>query len=175
MIRQASVIRRHRAFSLIEVIIYIALSAAIITTLLRVTLTVLQAQEGMQASGTVRESIDAAMTHIVTSLSSAEDVDFAHTVFGSNAGKLALTMSGAGLQPTVFSLSGASIRERRGSITALLTGSGIVVDTLLFRNFTPPGSQTVIGVQIHATSTHRNSQGRPMEDQTLTTSVTLRQ
>lgn len=164
-----------RGFSLIEVILYVALSAIILTTLLRVALTVLDVESRTRASGAVQHSLDMALTHIVVALRDAHEIDVAHSAFDVDRGAIELVMSGSDVNPTRFELNGSEIFVRHGAGSpSTLTSSGVVIDQLLFRDLTPAGSRSVVQVQIHGHGTSLNPSGRFEDERTLRTSVTLR-
>lgn len=176
MTRRSSLVGGRGGFSLIEMILYVGISVAVMVTLLRVSLAVLDMQNRAQAGEDVLRSVDIAINRLEATLRDAKGVNTVQSQFGSNNGVLSLTMSGASINPTIFSLSKGAITIKEGaSSTQSLTSSGVLVDQLLFQNLTPPSAHAVVRATVHAKDLETDTAGKSAGDTTIVTAVTLRQ
>lgn len=163
-------------FTLIELIIYIALTAIVVVVLLRVMLTVMGTREKMETVSTVHQELRFSMDRITQSARNAVSVETGASVFGSSSGSLSLAMGDASVSPTVFSLSGGRIYMRAATGAALpLTSTNMIVDQLQFTNLTASGSSGTVKIQMHAVSAARTVAKESADEMTLETSVSLRQ
>jgi hypothetical protein len=175
MTHQSSVGGR-RGFSLVEMLLYIGISVAVIVTLLRVALAVLDMQGRANAEEDVMRSVDIAVHRLEATLRDARSINIAQSRFGDADGVLSLSMSGSSVDPTVFSLSKGAMMVREGTSSALsLTSSGVLVDQLFFQNLTPPSGLAVVRATIHARDVAADTEDAFVGDITLITAVTLRQ
>lgn len=178
MIKKYSFIGKARAsFTLIEMILYIGMSAIIIVALLRVMITITTTREKAQTVSSVQQELRFVMDRITASARNAVDINIAGSTFGSDNGVLSLSMSGASLNPTVFTLTANRITVKEGLAAAQsLTSSGVLIDRLRFANLSANGTNGTVKVTIHGTDAVAGSADPTYTDTfTLETSVSLRQ
>ncbi|MDD4628778.1 MAG: prepilin-type N-terminal cleavage/methylation domain-containing protein [Candidatus Peribacteraceae bacterium] len=165
-----------RGFTLIELIIYIAISAIVVVTLLNVMITVLGVREKTTVRAEVQQNLRYAMDRINATAHDAIGLNTGASTFGSASGVLSFAMTGSTLNPTIFSLSGAQIYIKQGaSSAAAITAPGVLVDQFLLTNLSAAGTPATVKVRIHATDAIAGTQAMQTTAMTLETSLTLRQ
>lgn len=127
------------AFTLIELILYVALSVVVITAMLHfmVTLNNTRGEEGSRIE--LQQQLRFAAERMTAAARHAQQIDAASSVFGSASGVLALTMSGS-TNPTIFSLSGGSVYARESVNAGRLTTKDVIIEELRFQNLSASGT-----------------------------------
>lgn len=163
--------RNQRGFTLVEFILYIAISSIVVVTLTRGVLMLLQTRGKIALSLPVQQELRFATRRITETIRNAVAVNPAPaSVFGSPNGMLSLAMSGSLRSPTVFSLSGSTIIASEGLTPAIaLTSPSIVVQQLQFENFSAPLTPGTVKILIQAKDVANQKTFN------LETSVSLRQ
>lgn len=166
-----------RGFTLIEMILYIGMSAIIIVALLRVMITISATSEKAQTVSGVQQELRFVMDRVTATARNAVDLNTAGSTFGSDNGILSLTMSGTSITPTIFSLSANRIFIKEGPSAAQpLTSSGVLIHRLHFTNLSAIGTNGTVKIIIHGTDAVAGSADPTYTDTfTLETSVSLRQ
>lgn len=168
--------RTRAAFTLIELILYIGLTAMVVVSVMRIMLTVTGTREKTGTLHTVQHELRFVMDTISYTARNAVAVQTGSSVFNSATGTLVLTMSGTGINPTRFFLSGSNVYMQQASASAqALTSSRVLVDRLEFRNRSPANTYGTYRIYIHATDAVQDSDVTYDDDMTLQTTISLRQ
>lgn len=127
------------AFTLIELLLYIALSATTIIAAFHfmLTLSATRTEEGGRII--LQQQLRLAADSITLSVRHAQQIDVSSSVFGTASGILALAMSGS-MHPTVFSLSGGSVYAREGAQVGRITSRDLHIEELRFTLLTASGT-----------------------------------
>jgi prepilin-type N-terminal cleavage/methylation domain-containing protein len=170
---------REQGFSLIEVIIYIAIMALAVVAIASFSLSVANTSSKNYVVQEVQANGRAALHAITQRIQAAESVNIGASAFGSDPGVLSLQMADAAKNPTVISLSADNgilqITEGVSSPIAV-TADEVNITNLVFTNLTPVAAIRE-NIRVELTIEFHNLSGdREFEySQTLQTSVTLRQ
>ncbi len=163
-------------FTLIELTIYIALTAIVVVALLKIMLTVIGSQEKTEMTSHVQQELRMTMDRMTYTARNAVSVNTGSSIFGASGGTLSLAMSGSSINPTVFFLSGSSIYSAEaGTNTGALTSSKILVDELQFTNLTATGASATVKIEVHGTDVVAGGDKTYEDEMGISTSVTLRQ
>jgi len=146
-----------RGFTLIELILYVALAAAMILSVSVFLSAMLQSRVRNQTVSEVEGQGIQVMQRILQAVRSSEAVNSPEA--GLSDSSLSLDVLTSVLDPTVFDISLGSIRMQEGSEDPIpLTSSRVIVTDLIFRNLSRSGTPGIIRVQF--TLTHLNQEGR---------------
>lgn len=161
-----------KGFTLIELILYIGITATVVVALLRVMFTVLETRQEVENVSIVQQELRLAMDRMTTTVLQAVAVNSGASIFGAEQGALSLALAEEARNPTIFSLSGGQIVVTAGERGALpLTSPHVMVAELRFTNLTASGTIATVHVRIHAME--RNATREP-QDVLLETSLSLR-
>ncbi len=139
-----------RGFTLIETILYILIIGMILSTLGLFLNHLLQARAKTLASSdliTAARTIQDVLGHAARA---AEGINTSTSTFGSDPGILSLNMVEVGVDPTVFSLTGADGQlqvSEAGGGNILLTTDEVAITNLVFTNLTGDDDTGIIQVQ----------------------------
>lgn len=160
------------AFTLIELILYIGITAMVVVALLRTMFTILETRNAVENVSVVQQELRFAMDHMTTTAMQASAVLTGSSFFDGEHGVLALLQTGSGGVATVYALSGAHIVVRTGSGPTLpLTSSRVIIEELRFANLTPHGTAGTVHVRMHA---RERGKGTTVDTLTLETAISLR-
>ncbi len=154
---------RTSGFTLIELIIYIALAAIIVVTVLQVTLLILSAKGKTASESDVQQYLRTALQRMTI------DTLNSQRVTGADTGILSLaTPTGT----TTFYLANGVIYRKEGANLALaITPANLRVQTLQFSNLSNGAAAQTISIAISVTDPAAPPGGNSL---TAQTSVTLR-
>src|SRR3989344_7828372 len=146
-----------RAFTLIELLLYVSLAAFLLLSISTLLMLVLRAKIKNQAIAEVYHQGNMVMSHIAQSARSARQIQLPAT---STVGTtLTLAAFEPSSDPTVYDISSDVIRFTKGAATPLpLTSSRVVAHGLAFQNLSRSGTSGT--VRIEFTLTHVNPEGR---------------
>lgn len=134
-----------RGFTLVEFIVYIAVSSVVIVTLVRSTLMLLDVQRRLSVLQPTQEETRFVLQRLTTSVRNALEINLA------DEGALSLAMSGRTIDPTVYSLVGGEVFLAEGTGAAVpLTSSKVVFEQLRFENLSAPGAFGTVKVRLQA-------------------------
>lgn len=140
-----------RGFTLVEFILYIALSSIVIMTLMQGMLLLLQTRSNISLRLPVQQELRFATHRITEAIRIALSINTGSSVFASDNGLLSLVMSGSLRSPTVFSLSNDAITITEGSAPPMpLTSSRVVVQQLRFEDLSAPQTPSTVKLRIQA-------------------------
>lgn len=138
--------KRMRGYSLVELIIYMALMTVLLAGVVQSTLLLTQGYRNVKAVRNIENSAIYSMDRMVREIRNAKSVDGSQTTYNSAAGSLKLnTTDDVGTAQTVrFYLSGGKLMlQRNGADIGPLSVSSANVSSLIFRLISTSTSQAI--------------------------------
>ena len=126
-------------FTLVEVIIYAVLFAALSIVLINSLIVMLRAFNETRVNNDLMESAQTSIERMTREIRTADSIDTGVSVFASNPGTLKLnTTDASGTAKTVqFDRTSNAVRfTDNGTVSGNLTGAQVSVTSLIFRNIT---------------------------------------
>lgn len=149
--------QKKRGFTLIELILYVALVSLLLVALSGVVGMVLSARVKGQSIAEVEQQGLQAMHRITDTLRNAQGVTSPGA--GASASSVTVDVLTIANDPTIFNLSSGILQMQEGTTPAVaLTNSRVVVSSLTFQNLSQPS--TPGSVRIQFTVTYNNNTGR---------------
>lgn len=167
-------ILQQKGFTLLELLLYIATSAAILLVISGFLSVLLRARIKNQTVADVEAQGQAAMQLMTQTIRNSATIN--SPAQGISAAFVSLNTYTTVNNPTIFDLSGGVLRIKEGAATTIpLTNSRVVVSGLSFQNLSRTSSPGTVRVQF--TLTHVNLGGRNEYTyaKTFTGSASLRQ
>ncbi len=127
--------RRSRlpGFTLIELMIYIAITAIVVVALTHAMIAILESRQKAQQVSELQYGLRFSMDRIMERILHAKRVDTVASTFDTDRGAIVLTMPELDKNPTTISLSLHRILLQQGkALPEPLTPSGILINTLRF-------------------------------------------
>ena len=159
-----------KAFTLIELIIYIGISALVLVTLTNLTLNLIGVSVKIDTATDVLYSSRIIIQRFMQEIRMADDVDIASSVFGTNPGKLVLQKSGGGtITFDVYQKTPSvrTIRRQEDAATAVdLTSDRVDVSNFVLNNRTR-GTEAK-NIQYEFTITASNPANDPLRQKSIT-------
>lgn len=144
-------------FTLIELLLYVSIVGAMILTVAAILPLFMQSRVKNQTISEVEQQGTVVMQIITQTVRNAENITGPST--GTTASSVTLDVVTAGLDPTIFDLSGGAIRITEGAGSPVsLTNSRITASDLTFQNLSRTSTPGIIRVQF--TLTGVNPEGR---------------
>ncbi len=151
-----------KGFTLLELIVYVALASVIVITILQVTLLVLSAKDKTSSQSDVQQYLRLALQRMTTEMLNAQQMTAADN------GVLSLTTPTGS---TTFYLANGVIYRKESSGTALaITPPNLKVQTLQFSNLSNGTASQTVNITVSIT----DPAAPPGNTLTVQTSVTLR-
>jgi type II secretory pathway pseudopilin PulG len=146
-----------RGFTLVEVIIYIAITGMVVSALVGFVFSAASTREKNYSVEEVHANSRFALDRITYFIRLAESVDIGASVFGVDPGVLTLNMPNAVDSPTVISLTqdDGALRVREGTSPVreyILTNEELRITNLMFGDFTGQHKRGVISVDFTVSS-----------------------
>jgi len=142
---------KQKGFTLIELVLYISLSAAVLLTTVMFLMSILSARVKNQTIETVNQEGNRATLIITQTVRNATAIN--SPTSGNISNTLSVNTGVAGKDPTIFTLSNGAITMQEGSNPPVaLTSNLVIISNLNFRNFS--GSSTPGNVDVSFTTTH---------------------
>lgn len=155
-----------KAFTLIEVIIYIALSSVVIVSIMTFSIHMIYTGEKTIIRHEAEQNAYFVLQRIIDEIRSAKDLNINSSDFGNNPGVLSLSKKDAEKNPTVFNVSDSIIRIQQGSKSPLpLLPDNIQITNLVFTNLSIANKTKTIRIQL--TLRHKNADSSNMADVTV--------
>jgi Tfp pilus assembly protein PilW len=164
---------RRGGFTLIEIVLYLALFAVVVGSISGLLYTILQSRVKNQVIAEVEQQ--GMQTIALITQTARNATTLTSPTIGTTTATLSLAVPTASLSPTVFSLASASIVITEGAGGAItLTNSRVVVSALSFQNLSRAGTKGTVRIQF--TLAHVNPASKNEYDYTKTfiASATLR-
>lgn len=166
----------HRnGFTLVELLLYVALAGTLLFSASMVLATLFEVRVKTQTMSEVDAQGNAALQIIAQALRNASSIQAPATQAASTTG-ISLAMYTAGVNPTVFSVSDGILFMREGTGIAIpLTNSRVGISDLLVTNLSRPSTPGIVRVSF--TLSYLNPSGRNEFNysKSFTTSASLRQ
>jgi len=144
---------KQKGFTLIELILYLSLSAVVILVTSMFLITLLEARVKNQTIATVNQEGNQAMSIITQTLRNAVVIN--SPAIGTDSAVLSVDMELAPNNPTVFDLSDGVIRMTEGSNPPVaLTSNLVIISNLKFRNLSRPGTPGNVDVTFNVEHIH---------------------
>lgn len=135
-------------FTLLELLLYVAVSATVVGTVSFMSIQVLQARVRQQIIAEVNEQSNYVVHTVLDEIENAEAIN---SPVNTTATSLSVNAPGASNDPTVYDLSGGRITKTTPSGTVNLTSTRIVVTSLSFQDRAAVGQPGSITVTFTAT------------------------
>lgn len=167
-----------KGFSLIELIIYLAIVSGVVLSMVLFSLSVSGSRAKTYVAQEVQANARVALNIISQKIKLANGVNMGVSIFGLDPGVLSLSMADAAKNPTVIDLDQDNgvlqIKEGVSSPVAI-TSDEVKVTNLVFTNLTSTGARE--NIRIEFTVEYNNPSGdiRYDHSRSLQTAVSLRQ
>lgn len=149
------IIRKRSGFTLVELVVYIALASIFLVGLISFSTTVITTGEETEINQTVMRDAQFAMSKIIEQIREASDVNAGSSTFGAHPGVLTLNTTNPTNDPTVFDLSGAILQMKQGGGAAMpLLDSSLEVTNLVFTDLSR--TNYTKNIKIDLTVRHKN-------------------
>lgn len=136
----------HSGFSLIELLVYVAVFATALTLIVGTALGLSRAYGGVSNLSRVERDGTAILERVTREVRGAGSIDIGASALGVNPSKLVLNITDdAGAARTVeFSVSNSALRlKENGTDSGALTGSKVTVSSFVARRISTGGSEAV--------------------------------
>lgn len=149
--------RGTEGFSLIELIVYIAIVSAVLIVAVVLSIDLLRGRAKSTSLEAVNQNARLALERMTTAIRNADLIQTGGSTFGTSPGRLSLQMPDSAVNPTVFDVSGSTLRITEGTGSPQpLTSPDIEVTSLIFTHLNQAGSE---GVRISLGLMRVNPQG----------------
>lgn len=168
--------KNKRGFTLIETVIYVAITAGLLVALTSFILAISGSRTKSFSQQEVNANARLALNIISKKIKSANGVNFVTSTFDIHPGVLALSMASSTLNPTVFALDGSgrlTLVEGVGA-AKFITSPQIKITNLVFTNLTADGNHSNIGINFDFSYVSSSNVGFNFS-YNLQTAVSLRQ
>ena len=146
-----------KGFTLIELMLYVGIISTVVFISSVFLIMLLQSREKNQTISEIEENGVQIMETITQTIRNSEGINSPSS--GSSSGSLSLGMTDGSKDPTIFDLSGSTIRITEGSGSSVpLSSSRVELTGLSFKNLSRPNTPGNITVQF--TMTHFNPGSR---------------
>jgi len=140
---------RAKAFSLVEFILYFALIGIVISAIMGFAIDVIKTRSKTAVLAEVQQNARFGLQRVLQSVRQASALNVGASTLDSDNGVLSLSMLAASNTPTVFDLSGGSLRIKEGSGAATpLTTPSVSVTKLRFTKDNLDGNGTAITTEL---------------------------
>lgn len=145
--------RKRKGFTLVEILLYVAVAGSIVFSITILFLTTLDSKTHNRTIAEVEQEGIQVMQNITQTIRNASFISSPSQ--GTSAAAVSLSVPDSSKNPTIFDVSGNTIRVKRGAATAVnLTSSNVIVSGINFSNLTQTGTNGTIRIQF--TLTHIN-------------------
>lgn len=127
---------KNKGFSLIEMIIYVAIMAMILVVIVNMLSVMILSQKKIKSHRIIEHSVNVAFERMTREIKSAESIDFNESVFGGNPGKLVLNTynQDGGLKQIEFFIENGILKFKDGDLVGPLVDQKSQVANLIFYN-----------------------------------------
>jgi type II secretory pathway pseudopilin PulG len=162
-------------FTLIELIIYIAIVAGVITSLILYSISISDSREKSFVAQTVQSNARMALTLIAQKIRAANGVNTSLSVFDIDPGYLSLSYGAAGSNPTAIGLNqddGLLEIKEGASAPSIIISDLVRVTDLRFTRLTSAGTQETI--KIYMTIEYNSDTESPIYEYSQSFETTVR-
>lgn len=164
--------KNHKGFTLVEIIIYIALSSFLLLAMTSFFQTSLSARTKSETIAELEQQAMQIMNRLVYVIENAEAIN--SPSIGNSASSLSLAMSNASINPTVFSLSNKNISMTEGVSAPLnLNNDLLEVDNLKFTNLSYAATAGIIRIEFTLSYVNNDNSQEHSWSKTFYNSVAL--
>lgn len=150
-------LRRAHGFTLIELVVYISIISGVLLIAVVLSIDLLRGRAKSTSLVAVNQNARLALERMTTAVRNANLVNAGSSTFGSHPGRLSLQMPDSAVNPTVFDLSGSTVRVTEGTGSAQqLTSPDIEATSLIFTYLNQTGSE---GIRVSLGLRRVNPQG----------------
>ncbi|KKU48576.1 hypothetical protein A3H10_03605 [Candidatus Uhrbacteria bacterium RIFCSPLOWO2_12_FULL_46_10] len=166
-----------RAFTLIELLIYIVVIGGVAVTFISYSLSVAGVRNKTYVAQEVQANARIAVEIISQRIKAATGVNAGDSVFDSSPGRLSLVMADVLKNPTVIDVdaNGAIQISEGASQPVSITGSRVEATNLVFRNYGGGNARENIGVEITVAYKNDSNDVEYNYSQSLRMAVSVRQ
>jgi type II secretory pathway pseudopilin PulG len=160
-------------FTLVEVLLYVSISGALLVAVSILFALMLQARVDHEAVAEVEGQGNATMQIMLQTIRNARAVNSPSTSTPSYT--LSLTVVTSTYNPTIFTLATGTIRMFEGSVASTsITTNRILISTTSFQNLSRSNTSGTIRIQFTAVYKSSSTVGRTTYQKTFTGSASLR-
>lgn len=150
-------LRQEDGYTLIELIVYIAVVSVVLVIAVVLSIDLLRGRAKSTSLEVVNQNGRLVLERLTTVIRNADLVNAGSSVFGTSPGRLSLQMPDVSVNPTVFDVSGTTLRVSEGTgIPQSLTSPDVEVTSLIFTHLNQTGSE---GIRISLGLKRVNPQG----------------
>lgn len=152
--------KKRKGFTLIEMIIYVAILGIISVLTISAVLTLLGVFSEVRVSRDVSNAATVSLERIIREVRFADSIDVGASTFDLSPGRLTLnTKDSSGANTTIeFFVSGNMLRVKESGVdSGALIGQNVTTDNLIFRSV-PGINSNAIRAELTLTATRGNSQ-----------------
>lgn len=136
-------------FTLIELILYIAIISIILVGFMTFSLDVIYSGEKSEIRQTVQQNAIFSMQKILKEIRTSNDLNIGSSTFDTSPGVLSLSKNLAGDDPTIFDISSGNLQIQQGTNGPYaLTDDNLEVTNLVFTNQSVSNRTTIVGVEL---------------------------
>jgi prepilin-type N-terminal cleavage/methylation domain-containing protein len=150
--KNLDILKMNKGFTLVELLIYIAIIGMVMTTFLYFGMTIFDYRNKSNVVQEVQAKERLALSLMSQKIRGAKDVNIASSTFNVDPGVLSLKMDDSSKSPTIFSLTkadGSLQISEGGTGTTTITSNNALVTNLIFTNLTATsGIADDIGINI---------------------------
>ncbi len=141
--------RAQSGFSLIELIIYVALVSIIVTGFVSFAIDLAASSQKAKVQLQVQQNARFAMETILREIRQAQGLDELNSTFGAHPGAITLEQADPLNDPTVIDVENGILRIMRGAQgTEEITDESLEITDLVFENLSTPGRVQVLRVAL---------------------------
>jgi prepilin-type N-terminal cleavage/methylation domain-containing protein len=152
-----------QGFTLVEVMVYVAIIALMMTTLVLFSINLIQVRAKQRVIHNVEANAARIFERLADAARHAEGINTGASTFNSDPGTLSVNIVSAGVDPTIFSLTaddGVFQANEGGAGNVAITTDDVAITNLVFTNLT---SVTDIGIiKVEFTVAAVNNSGNPL-------------
>lgn len=142
--------KNKKGFSLIEVIIYVAIIGGLLVTLTNFILAISGSRNKSYAQQEVNANTRLALNILNHKIKTSNGINIASSTFGSSPGVLSLSMSSSTLNPTVFALSNGRLTITEGATSSqFITSQRVNISSIIFTNLTSDSNHGNVGISMN--------------------------
>ena len=143
--------KNNNGFTLIEILIYVAILGAILATFVTYSMSITDMRSKNYVEQEVQANARVSMDIISKKIRSANGVNIGASTFNGDPGVLSLSMADASKNPTIINLDQDNgtlqIKEGSGSEVAIVSNE-VQVTNLIFTNLTGSSTRENIGMEL---------------------------
>ncbi|KXK26620.1 MAG: hypothetical protein TR69_WS6001000627 [candidate division WS6 bacterium OLB20] len=171
---QHTTVQRRKGFSLVEVLLYLALTVLIMGTITAVFTQVVETRQRSRTIAEVDQQGAQIMLEITQAIRDAERVN--SPTIGTSSSSLSLDLPLSYLSPTVYTLNGSTLQVTEGDAAPVaLSSNRIAVSNVTFSNLSRSGTQGTVRIQFTLDYVAGDSSFDQDYSQTYYGSATLRE